>query len=230
MIMSPLVIGKDSEGLPTYPSREGTSSEDRGRIIEVIRPDLASCLHLTNISKQAHWNVKGVSAQSLHLLFDEIYEYLADASDTLAERIMALGGTAQSGIRFIARRSYIPEYPDDIVGMCPHVVALADRIAILANTMAMSIERLEQIGSRVTSNKYQEIVYELDKKLWFVESHVQISEDYDKGADERDESSEQEDSKGEASPVNSESSGSSGSSSSSNDDDYMAIPAKGEGD
>jgi starvation-inducible DNA-binding protein len=174
--MIPLNIGRDSRGLPTYPTREGTKPEDRARIIEVVRPDLASCLDMVGISKQAHWNVKGYNFIAIHKLFDEIYDYIAGTSDVLAERITALGGTAQGGARFVVANSYIPMYPDQAVGCCEHLMAMADRLAILSNTMAMSIDKLDQIGSKVTSNIYQDIVHQLDKYLWFVEAHIQAPE------------------------------------------------------
>lgn len=41
-----------------------------------------------------HWHVKGVQFKSLHLLFEEQYQALAEAVDALAERMVMRGHTA----------------------------------------------------------------------------------------------------------------------------------------
>lgn len=41
-----------------------------------------------------HWHVKGPQFKTLHMLFEEQYNELADAVDNIAERILTLGGKA----------------------------------------------------------------------------------------------------------------------------------------
>lgn len=157
--------------LPTYYTREGTTTEDKARIVSIIHRDLASCLDLAAMCKQAHWNVKGHNFIAIHRLFDEIYEYLAGVADTLGERIAAYGHTALSGAKYIIDNSYINPYPDYITHCDEHCMGIAERLATLANTYSQSINELDSIGSKVTSNVYQDIVFNLDKYLYFVEAH-----------------------------------------------------------
>ena len=59
---------------------------------------LAELIDLQLQVKQAHWNVKGPSFIALHELFDSIYEVVTDFVDMVAERTVALGGTAEGTI------------------------------------------------------------------------------------------------------------------------------------
>ncbi len=46
-----------------------------------------------------HWHVKGSNFRSLHQLFEEEYTDLAQAVDTIAERILTLGGIAPASFK-----------------------------------------------------------------------------------------------------------------------------------
>jgi starvation-inducible DNA-binding protein len=56
-----------------------------------------------------HWNVTGPHSGSLHLLFEEQYEELAEAADEIAERIRALGATAPGSHREMTRLTAIDD-------------------------------------------------------------------------------------------------------------------------
>jgi len=161
--------------LPIYYTRQQGTVEIRTNIVSILNilnRDLASCLDLAAMFKQAHWNAKGENFIASHKLFDEIYDYLAGVSDTLGERIAAYGYTALSGAAYVLNNSYIETYPNSIINCCDHFSALSDRLAKLANTYVESINRLDTIGSKVTSNVYQDIVFNLDKYLYFLEAHI----------------------------------------------------------
>jgi starvation-inducible DNA-binding protein len=55
-----------------------------------------------------HWNVRGPQFYSLHSMFEEQYEHLAEAADTLAERLRGLGALAPTSLGEIASLSSIP--------------------------------------------------------------------------------------------------------------------------
>lgn len=56
-----------------------------------------------------HWNVTGPTFRMLHLLFDEQYDELADAVDTIAERIRALGAKAPASFSAYQKTTKIKE-------------------------------------------------------------------------------------------------------------------------
>lgn len=56
-----------------------------------------------------HWNVEGPQFRGLHLMFEEQYTELAEAVDTIAERIRALGQFAPGSYAEFSRLSTIEE-------------------------------------------------------------------------------------------------------------------------
>lgn len=59
--------------------------------ISALKNVLADTYALYLKTQNYHWNVTGMHFKSLHVMFQEQYEELADAVDEIAERIRALG-------------------------------------------------------------------------------------------------------------------------------------------
>ncbi len=55
---------------------------------------LADTISLRDMYKKHHWQVTGHTFYQLHLLFDKHYQEQAELTDTLAERVQALGGVS----------------------------------------------------------------------------------------------------------------------------------------
>jgi starvation-inducible DNA-binding protein len=133
---------------------------------------LADTFDLFSQTKQAHWNVKGRDFIQLHKLFDELAGELLEPIDELAERITALGGTAQGTVRMSAGQSKLPEYPGDAFEGLQVVRVLSDRYAKLAASMRSAIDTADQAGDKDTADLCTEISRALDKSLWFLEAHL----------------------------------------------------------
>jgi len=82
----------------------------RDRLVPLLNASLADLIDLFNQTKHAHWNVKGPSFIALHELFDEVAERVEEHCDLLAERVVALGGTAHGTTRQSATASRLSEY------------------------------------------------------------------------------------------------------------------------
>jgi len=145
----------------------------RKQVIEMLSKALAGAADLQSQVKQAHWNVKGPTFYSLHLLFDEIAEELTEAVDDIAERITAIGGTALGTVRIAAHHSPLPEYPSTIFKGQDHVVALAKHIGLYANIIRGMIDPALDAGDAASSDLFVELTRLLDKRLWFIEAHLQ---------------------------------------------------------
>jgi starvation-inducible DNA-binding protein len=83
--------------------------------------------------------------------------------------VTALGGQAFGTVRVSAQASTLPQYPVDLTNGRDHVEALADRMAIYAKHVRENIDKVDAD----TADIYTEISREIDKKLWFLESHLQ---------------------------------------------------------
>jgi starvation-inducible DNA-binding protein len=159
-----------------YPTRIDIPESDRAQIIEILNKTLAATLDLKTQVKQAHWNVKGKDFYQLHEMFDEMAGELEEYVDMVAERVTALGGLALGTARVAAQESILPEYPFDILEGMEHVTALADRFAPYAKHLRESIAKTDDLGDADTADLYTEISRTIDKRLWFLEAHLQPSE------------------------------------------------------
>lgn len=68
----------------------GISEEDRKSIVEGLSRLLSDTYVLYLKTHNFHWNVTGPMFRTLHLMFEEQYNELALAVDSIAERIRAL--------------------------------------------------------------------------------------------------------------------------------------------
>jgi starvation-inducible DNA-binding protein len=145
----------------------------RERMVASLNQQLADTFDLYSQTKQAHWNVKGAEFFSLHQLFDELAKELSEHADVLAERVTALGATALGTVRLAALSSRLPEWPDEATADLHCVEMLADRFASVAATTRAAIDLAAAEGDAVTADLFTEVARSLDKRLWFLEAHLQ---------------------------------------------------------
>lgn len=87
----------------------GIRESDRVAIAEALKTLLADSYTLYLQTHNFHWNVTGPLFRELHLMFEEHYTELAEAVDTIAERIRTLGVSAPGTYKEFARLSNIDE-------------------------------------------------------------------------------------------------------------------------
>lgn len=87
----------------------GISEEDRKSIVDGLSRLLSDTYVLYLKTHNFHWNVTGPMFRTLHLMFEEQYNELALAVDSIAERIRALGFPAPGVYSIYARLSSIKE-------------------------------------------------------------------------------------------------------------------------
>lgn len=153
-----------------FPTRHDLSARTRSKAAVALNQTLAEIFDLQSQIKQAHWNVKGTSFFGLHKLFDEIAGKLTEPMDSVAERILSIGGFAQGTVRMAGSASTLPELPaefrqEDVVG------DLADRVAQAAKGVRARIDRIEKAGDKVTSDLLIDVAAALDKALYFLEAY-----------------------------------------------------------
>jgi starvation-inducible DNA-binding protein len=144
----------------------------RKKVVDMINVHLACTIDLYSQIKQAHWNVRGSHFISLHELFDEIAEAVEKFVDTLAERIMALGGYSKGTIAAVAKTSTLAPYPLTISDGDDHLKAVAKALATVAKSFRQAIEQSDQLGDAGTADMYTTMTRELDQYLWFIEAHL----------------------------------------------------------
>jgi starvation-inducible DNA-binding protein len=155
-----------------HPTHNDLEQGVREKSVALLNQQLADAFDLYSQTKQAHWNVKGMQFQQLHLLFDDLAEQLEGHIDEIAERATALGGTALGTARMAAAASRLPEYPLGAVDGRAHLEALVERFALLAESVREAIDTTAGWDDADTADLFTGVSRSLDKSLWFLESHL----------------------------------------------------------
>jgi len=157
------------------PTKNNMPLELRSRVCDLMSERLADLIDLRTHAKQAHWNVKGPNFIALHKLFDEVSEAMEEHVDTLAERIVMLGGSANGTVQSVAPRTTLPVYPLGITSGYDHCDALSSSLASLGKLVREAIDVSDEAGDADTADIFTAISRSADLYLWFVESHLQTS-------------------------------------------------------
>lgn len=155
------------------PTKNDLAADKRAAVAQLLNDSLAELIDLQLQAKQAHWNVKGPQFIALHELFDAVSTLAIGFIDETAERIVALGGTAEGTAAVIVKRSKLPSYPLTISAGRDHVEALSTALAAVGKNVRAAIDRSTELGDADTADLYTGISREIDKQLWFVEAHLQ---------------------------------------------------------
>ena len=141
--------------------------------IEVLNARLADAIDLALLTKQAHWNIKGPNFIALHEMIDGFRTELDEHVDTIAERVVQLGGTALGTTQAVAKATTLKPYPTDIHASKDHLAALIEHYAEVAKSVRAAIETTDEAGDADTADLFTAFSRALDKQLWFLEAHVQ---------------------------------------------------------
>lgn len=140
-------------------------------VVTMLNLLLAKATELRLSAKQAHWNVKGENFIALHELFDRVSSAVDEYADTLAERAVQLGGTAQGTLQTVFSQSSSTYHVDIPTGQ-EHIKALSGAIGALADIHRQAIGTAIAAGDMVTADLCTEITRGLDKLHWLVRSHM----------------------------------------------------------
>jgi starvation-inducible DNA-binding protein len=91
----------------------GLTEEERQGVVDIMQTVLADANLLYVKLRNYHWNVTGPQFRSLHELFEEQYETLAEAIDRIAERIRTYGAPAIGTLQEFKTRARLTETPGD---------------------------------------------------------------------------------------------------------------------
>jgi starvation-inducible DNA-binding protein len=156
-----------------HQTRNDLQSNTQTAAIELLNARLADTIDLALLTKQAHWNLKGPRFIAIHEMLDGFRGQIDDYIDTMAERVVQLGGTALGTTQTVAKGTTLPPYPTNIYAIQDHLPALIDRYGTVANAVRKAIDAAAEAGDANTADIFTEASRGLDKALWFLEAHVQ---------------------------------------------------------
>jgi starvation-inducible DNA-binding protein len=156
----------------TYPTSVGVPDSNRQALIALLNARLADSSDLRSQVKWAHWNIKGLHFIQLHELFDSVASHLDDQTDTIAERITALGGVANGTVRESAAKSGLKE-ADLTASDGPSMLKfLVHNVAHHTNALRQAVQESNDLDDAITADLFTQLTRELDKDLWFLEAHL----------------------------------------------------------
>ena len=159
--------------MPSHKTSNDLSANAKKSSIVLLNARLADSIDLALLTKQAHWNIKGPNFIALHEMIDGFRTELDTHVDTMAERVVQLGGTALGTTQTVAKATSLAPYPTDISNQKDHLAALIERYAKVANAVRAAIDEADEAGDADTADIFTAYSRALDKSLWFLEAHVQ---------------------------------------------------------
>jgi len=146
----------------------GISDETAKKMIDLLNANLANVIDLTLDGKQCHWNLQGKGFIGVHQLLDETSERILEVSDTIAERIVILGGQPNGLASRVVKESILDDYPTDITEVDQHVRELTSRYKKVAETLREAIATAGDAGDEDTADLFTEASRIIDKDAWFI--------------------------------------------------------------
>jgi starvation-inducible DNA-binding protein len=147
-------------------------SNVKSAMIDQLNGHLAAGIDLALLTKQAHWNIKGPGFIAVHEMLDGFRTELDTHVDTVAERVVQLGGIALGTVQAVADATPLKKYPTDMVKIDDHLAALIDRYAAVAKSTRAGIASADDAGDADTADILTAYSRALDKALWFLEAHI----------------------------------------------------------
>ena len=169
------VPGQSNEKVPSPPRIEQSyplvSDADRAKSSKALQQTTVDLLTLFNDYKQAHWNLNGPLYLPLHEFYQEQADMYQKYADQFAERNLSLGYSVDGRYSTIARTSSLPEMPGGYLTDNESLKLLIDRVTVFQKEVYKDIRDLNDTDPP-TSNKYQDLAYDVDHNLWQLRIHL----------------------------------------------------------
>jgi len=136
----------------------------------ILQSHLASSFDLFSQLKQAHWNLKGPHFIAIHEMLDGFAGSMRGHVDTLAERIVALGGYPLGDVRSAAQTSVL-EAPQELVNDIEWVSFILGQYSVLSHKLYVDIEHMSKLDP-ASEDLLIGIVRDVDQTIYFLGSHV----------------------------------------------------------
>ena len=140
-------------------------------IAAALNQTLAETVVTTMLAQNYHWNVTGMSFGPLHELFQTIYEDHFIGQDDLAERIRAIGETAEGKLATHLSRSKVEEGDEG--------ASAKDMIRHLAEaqeTIGATLAGLSEVAAAHGDVRTEDLAIERgrihDKFAWMLRAHL----------------------------------------------------------
>lgn len=151
----------------------GLSRAQRAGSIAALNEALANTSILNIKTKKFHWDVVGPQFMSLHKLWDEQYETLAEYADEIAERARMLGGFPIGTAKGFLRLTVLEEYPGDVPDATHAVQTLLSDHESIVRSLRKAIDRCEsEYEDKGTADFLTGLLKGHEKMAWMLRSFL----------------------------------------------------------
>jgi starvation-inducible DNA-binding protein len=134
---------------------------------------LADTITLRDLYKKHHWQVSGPTFYQLHLLFDKHYGEQNELVDSIAERIMLLGGVSVAMSADVAEMTLVPRPPTGREEVPVQISRLLHAHEIvLKEARAMARQAAEEGDDGTNDLLVSDVIRTNELQVWFVAEHV----------------------------------------------------------
>ncbi|MGA2230633.1 MAG: DNA starvation/stationary phase protection protein [Tepidisphaeraceae bacterium] len=141
--------------------------------VENLNQILADTITLRDLYKKHHWQVCGATFYQLHLLFDKHFGEQGELVDTIAERIMTLGGVSIAMSADVAEMTLVPRPPkgrEEVPVQISRLLHAHEIVLKEAHTMAQQAARDGDDGTNDVL--VSEVIRTNEQQVWFVSEHL----------------------------------------------------------
>ena len=147
--------------------------DTREKSVNNLNQLLADTITLRDLYKKHHWQVAGHTFYQLHLLFDKHFGEQGELVDSIAERIMALGGVSIAMAADVAEMTLVPRPPkgrEEVPVQISRLLHAHEIVLKEARTMA---RQASQDGDDGTNDLLvSSVIRTNEAQVWFVAEHV----------------------------------------------------------
>ena len=150
----------------------GLGANARKEVAAALTQMLADTYTLQLKTQYYHWNVTGSNFSGLHALFETQYNGLQAAVDEVAERIRAVGHTAQGTLRDFAAEASVKEDKTLPANSMEMVKNLAEANETVSREARDLLPKVQKAGDEASADLLIRRIQEHEKAAWMLRSHL----------------------------------------------------------
>jgi starvation-inducible DNA-binding protein len=149
------------------------SEQTRLQSIEALNQLLADTMSLRDMYKKHHWQVSGPTFYQLHLLFDAHFKAQSELVDTIAERIMSLGGVSVAMAHDVAEMTMIRRPPKGRENPAMQLTRLVEAHRHILASSRRAAKAAAEAGDDGTNDLFvSDVIRQNELQTWFLAEHL----------------------------------------------------------
>ncbi len=137
---------------------------------ELLQACVVATIDVALTLKHLHWNIRGPKFRPVHEFLDVVIDHAREATDELAERMVAMGAPA-IGQRSSLPTPAAPQAPDAFIKDDRVIELACDTLIATIAIMRHAQEQLADIDA-VTEDLVIGLITPFEKQLWMLRSHL----------------------------------------------------------